>query len=431
MLSKWIRVLLPATILGFSMPAFAAGNDSTFSTLPSDVQIVGVTPTVLLTSTIYFNSYRNVLAVATGRYYPVTSNGIAIVSIWIDGIEAYSNRSKIDFRTTNPVQHSFDAIAAPTLGPGSHTFQLVAYNDSSTPSAQFRVGSSSGLSVMTDPAPTVVTSSLSADSSSVNVSTCNVNQGDGDSVQYIVPLSHYISSSGSPIVSLVSGSSYYTTGVGDAAWRIRTNWAPRSDQEATWSANDLTSATEKTAPMYGHSFVTGLSGSIPVELGATELALGCSPENAVVYNVAASTRLVSLSGMQIVGRAYTSGTPTNAYQFAWASTTDVPATTITIPSGHNGVVLFLAKVRAQADPADTGGTVFMFIQVDGVNVGTGAVQEIKSPNGASTRTLSASYLATGANSLSPGTHTVTLNVYTVGSFAHLAITKDVPVIYLD
>lgn len=57
-----------------------------------------------------------------------------------------------------------------------------------------------------------------------------------------------------------------------------------------------------------------------------------------------------------------------------------------------------------------------------------------SPQGASSRTLTASYLsADGPASvrLAPGQHTVQVVAMATGSFQHLSATKDLPLIYFD
>jgi hypothetical protein len=425
-----IATVLCVAICSSTSQAFAAGPDSTFSMLYNDPQISGTIPTVLLSSTVTTLSSRTFLAVADGRYFPVVYNGIAVVTIRIDGSETFSSKARTDFRTSNPMQRSFNALALVTLPAGTHSFQLIAYSDPSTPTGQFVVGSLSGLSVMTDPAPNSQVSSLTADSGDISTSTCSIPMSDGNSVPTTTLLTNGVNSFGVPVLSLGSGSAYFTQGQGDAAWRIYLNDQPLPNTQATWAANDLMLAAERAAPMSVQA-VTTSSGYANIGLKATELALGCSPENAVIYKASAGTRLVSLWGMNLMGSGSYFNTRADSWQADWAAVSEVPTVTVTIPQGHNGVVLFMAKVRVQADSTDLGGNVVLRLNLDGVDVGTAAVQELRYPNSESTRTLSVSYLAAGAQNLSPGAHTMTLHPVVNGSFAHLALTKDMPLVYID
>src|SRR5262249_9363143 len=166
-------------------------------------------PVVVLSSTINFATTRYVLAVADGRYFPAYTNGIAVVAIRIDGSESFSNHSEIDFRTTDAVQHSFNSLAAANLGPGSHTFELVAYNHPSTPSAYFWVGTTSGLAVLTDPAPNMLVSATTADSPIMHIRPQGYSSSSPDVPMN--PLLIQTVNTGSPtpvpVVSLASGTS--------------------------------------------------------------------------------------------------------------------------------------------------------------------------------------------------------------------------------
>ena len=98
---------------------------------------------------------------------------------------------------------------------------------------------------------------------------------------------------------------------------------------------------------------------------------------------------------------------------------------------HNGVVLFLAKVRLQPDKDDIGGNSALWLNIDGVDVGTLGIQEFKQPNGDSSRTISASYLSVGVDKLYVGNHTVKVFLKATGNFKHISYSKDIPLIYLD
>lgn len=49
----------------------------------------------------------------------------------------------------------------------------------------------------------------------------------------------------------------------------------------------------------------------------------------------------------------------------------------------------------------------------------------------SSRTLSTSYFATGANALTPGCHTVQTVGKAVGTYRHLMMNSDMPLLWLD
>jgi hypothetical protein len=111
-----------------------------------------------------------VLLHSDGRFFPYLQNGLATMEIRLDGGRV-SNASILDFRAANPVQHSFNCIAAVWVPAGSHTIQLVGYNHPSVPGGMFYVGSTTNLSVVVNPATNVTSTSMGTDSSYVNMTT--------------------------------------------------------------------------------------------------------------------------------------------------------------------------------------------------------------------------------------------------------------------
>jgi hypothetical protein len=105
--------------------------------------------------------------------------------------------------------------------------------------------------------------------------------------------------------------------------------------------------------------------------------------------------------------------------------------TINIPDHHSGVVMFAAKSRVQGDQTDAGGIIQMWLTVDGAPRGSVGLQQIKAPSGDSQRTISASYLAAGSNRLTPGSHTIQVYGRAEGSFIHIVLLRDVPLIWFD
>jgi hypothetical protein len=159
----------------------------------------------------------------------------------------------------------------------------------------------------------------------------------------------------------------------------------------------------------------------------------------------ADSTLVTLTGgMSVVGAA---PSPTDAHNVAnyicvatsqaWAgcpaigSDVVVAEGDIVVPAGHNGVVLVSGKTRIQADASDPGGQGFLYLTIDGIRRGSFGAQQLAAPSSVSTRTLGTSYLATGAEALTPGTHHVVLHASTTGTFIHLAMTRGLPLIWFD
>ncbi len=106
-------------------------------------------------------------------------------------------------------------------------------------------------------------------------------------------------------------------------------------------------------------------------------------------------------------------------------------TTISVPDGHPGVVMLLAKTRVQGDDSDPGGTARLWITVDGTPRGSVGVQQLAAPFSVSQRTISASYVAAGDERLRPGKHLVRVYGRANGSFIHLVYLRDLPLLWFD
>jgi hypothetical protein len=102
---------------------------------------------------------------------------------------------------------------------------------------------------------------------------------------------------------------------------------------------------------------------------------------------------------------------------------------VDVPAGAPGVVMFDAKSRVQADGADAGGTVSMWLTVDGVREGSTGMQQLSEPSSVSERTIAASYLAAGSERLAPGRHVVRLYARADGSFIHVSLVRDLPLVW--
>ncbi len=110
--------------------------------------------------------------------------------------------------------------------------------------------------------------------------------------------------------------------------------------------------------------------------------------------------------------------------------------TITIPTGHFGVLFFSAKTRILAGaPEDDDMVVKLGIKIDGVPVGSVGVQQLYTPYEASSRSLTASYLSAVGDHSSPltaGQHTVEayIIVETTGA-KHPSVPEELTLTYFD
>lgn len=417
---------------------------SSFSKISNDVIISSTTPYSLITKSITLTETKKILVVADGRYFPHTNNGIAQTNIQIDNNNSYSNNSIINWKSsTNAVQHSFNCIASATLSSGTHTIKLVAFVHPSTPGTDFKIGSGTGLSILVDPAPNMISSKLTSDSSTINYTTYPTNGNTPIPMTNILTNSFDVGNNSTNVITLSSGRVYKDCGEGDALWGLFLNdEVCTNNNNSLWSVNDIFRGAELQAPMFQHSFHS-LTGYNTVSLKASELSFNYF-ENQVCYKVGADTRLITLYGMNLSGKAPNSNTYCNREEWSCFGTSvghpgcpnvgtshEIVNTNVTIPSGHNGVVLFLTKVRLQPDKDDIGGYAALSINIDGIDVGTLGIQEFKQPNGDSSRTISASYLSSEGNKLSEGNHTIKVYLKAVGNFKHISYSKDLPLIYFD
>jgi hypothetical protein len=218
-----------------------------------------------------------------------------------------------------------------------------------------------------------------------------------------------------------------------------------------WSVNDICTCAETQAPLFTQAVLgaTGRKHSL-VSLDASEFPWWTSiGENPASYSVESGARLVVLNGMHVAGSAPTlangfpdlRGTATDYWCLAsdqgWPSCAPV-GTDVLVAQGvvnvardASGVVMFAAKSRVQADNADAGGTVSMWLTIDGVRKGASGIQELRAPSSVSERTIAASYLATGSAHLQPGQHIVRLYARADGSFIHVSLVRDLPLVWFD
>ncbi|GGD72033.1 hypothetical protein [Paenibacillus nasutitermitis] len=420
--------MLPGT--GGTNKTYAAGSTSAYLQLAGDTAVNSAT--TLLTKTINFSATTTLLIQSDGRYYPSGGGAIAGVRIKVDSAYPGSDAIMDWSVSTNRQQHSYNAIAAVTVPSGSHTISLEAR---SLNGVGFTVGARSNLSILATPAASVSASSLTSDSGVFNFSTGTGYIPGTTVLPHSSLLSCSVTNASGPVIALGSARAYMSGGSGDAMLGIYRSGTALPNNEGMWTVNDLWSGAENQAPLYTHALINTV-GTYTLSLDASEFPWsGAQGEDGVQYKVGAGSTLICLNGgMTVAGSAPTSTSSNNAVDWLNIGTgTDyqISGSTLTVPSGHNGTVMFMAKTRIQCDQTDLGGTVKLWLNIDGVDVGSLGVQQLASPNGDSQRTLTASYLAAGSGALSPGTHNVKVYARADGSFLHPSVVKDLQLIWFD
>ena len=340
--------------------------------------------------------------------------------------------------------HSFDCIATTNLTAGRHTISLIATVDKTTPDSNFKILKNTGLSILLDPAPYVISNNDSSKSTVIDTQPQRFKGFYPVAMNEILTNSFDVGSKSTNVVTLASGSATLNKGFGDALWGILLNNENCLDNDTSqWSVNDLYKGAELTAPMFLHSF-HNLIGQNKLKLKGGKLTFDYF-DNTVSYKVDNSVQLITLYSMELSGKASISSAKCNREDWGFFGTSDkmnktitpvndkheVLKTDLTIPKNHNGVILFLTKMRIQPGIEDLGGTAELWINIDGNDVGTIGMQGFKHHSSASSRTISASYLSSGKMSLKPGSHTVRVYLRAQGDFKQIAHSLDLPLIYFD
>lgn len=445
-------ILIAALIAASPSAAYAADVQSKYLEMPSDIKIMG--GGALLSTNISLSEPAWVYVQSDGRYYPgpPDAKSLGNAFITVDGAKV-TNDSVIDWRQSSAKQqHSFNVVGAAYLGAGNHTVNLNASTDGSS----VYYGAGSNLSVLVDAASSVSLSTLAGDSPTLNFDTTNTPEGTAlpEPRARSTLLTAY-SDAGGKAVAMASGRNYVYGTYGDAMYGIFMKNAEPNIDSMTWSINDLYSGAETQAPMYSQALFEETFPGDPIQLVASESPYYkpvASTTNSVQYRAGAGTTLVVLSGgMSIVGKGLSSTFPyqsmgwNSRFSYLCAGSSNgsagCPRTgsefiigegQVCVPNGHNGVVMFSSKTRVQGDTADSGGTVSLYLKIDGQQKGANGIQQLgPKPHAESTRTISTSYLATGAGVLSAGCHTVQLATIVSGSFLHLAVNPDMPIVWFD
>jgi hypothetical protein len=270
------------------------------------------------------------------------------------------------------------------------------------------------------------------------------------------PLASVVADTRTPTVALASGSAQRAGHKGDAMLGIYVNRHHPGNSRSLWTVNDLCPCAEVEAPFYTQALLGNGDQSSLVSLEATEYpwdqpGAPLSGEDTADYIVRPSATLVALSGgMKVVGK----GEPIRTGDYAlegsvWdfaciakdsdpsgycpplGSGVRIAAEAFDVPSGHSGVVMFTAKSRELASADSEGGTIKLWLVVDGVHRGSVGVQDLAAPSTISQRTISASYLAAGTRRLRPGKHKVEVYARAEGSFDSVWLSRDLPLVWFD
>jgi hypothetical protein len=425
--------------------AAAAGADSRYLQTDADISVAGKRQ-VLLEATVAGS--QNIYLQADGGFHS-QNEGQASVFISIDD-KRVSNTSLIDWSNSkHPVNHSFRAVSAVNLAKGRHKVQLIAVG-----SALFIVGKGANLSMLTRPANFVESKFADSDLEVGDLHTTDIKNGY-DPLPTVPVIKIDVPMLPGPVISLASGRSYYAgskaTEYGDAMWSLSFGNKLEDNNSSSYSDNDICLCAETQAPMFlqgNFSGDTAGAGRTLALLGSVE-PWGKTPENGLRYKVGRDTALVALAGgMTVVGKIAllsadkaTQFNRTAYYCVAssvnWSGCPPVGSDAIiakgslTVPQDHNGIVMFTASLRLQGGTGDQGGLFHLWLTIDGKKVGTEGLQELAEHSTVSTRTVSASYLSAGGDILAPGLHVLELHGMAQGGFKHLAVTRDMPLMWFD
>lgn len=429
-----------------------ANLESKYFSLEQDLVIKNTQ--VVFSSKINLGEENVILIQTEGQTGPL-DNGTFNIWITIDGKKS-GNETAISWKkSSNPQQHTYNAIALQKVSAGEHLIEIIADHTGE----DYFIGIGSNLIIMVNPSPTSAVISLSENSPVIDMETTNFENPGTIPTTNILNID--ITTKGKPLVVLASGISSHIGDLeenaeksyGDAIWGIYMDDQPLGYNISTWGVNDIYNGAETTAPMYLQAFIENSSNAdihnLSLQAGEFPWRSG-APLQKLKYRVIKSSTLVALSGgftvagslqnrvfdenihnihsqwdYTIVGSSESSLLPPVGEPFVLAEGT------VNIPEGHNGVIMFTSKIRVQGDVADGGGTCSLWISIDDKIVGFIGVQQLKFPNSVSQRTITASFLATGAQALSPGAHQIKSMIKVDGNFKHLSVHNDMPLMWFD
>ena len=412
---------------------------SQYVSLAHDVSVS--TPTTLLTIELRLARRVSVFVEATGTVAPGEPAAVGSIVATFDD-KPVTSTSTIDWRESfDPVRHTFDIVGGTQASAGSHTVRLVA----EPTSGSLTVSATSNLSAFVHPARTVTVRTLGG---AVGPFAFTSYGTSGPDTPHRALLRARVDGR-LKSVALGSASAIRAGHDGDAMIGIYRNGHHPDPAISLWSVNDACTCAETEGPLFSQAFfgTTGRKHNV-VSLDASEFPWSTAQgENPASYSVEPGARLVVLNGLHMAGYAraiQVSGNSGTTWDY-WCLASDqgwpgcapvgtdvlVAQGVVHIPPASSGVVMFEAKSRVQADNADAGGTVSMWLTIDGVREGATGTQELRSPSSVSERTIAASYLATGSARLQPGPHVVRLYARASGSFIHVSLVRDLPLLWFS
>lgn len=105
---------------------------------------------------------------------------------------------------------------------------------------------------------------------------------------------------------------------------------------------------------------------------------------------------------------------------------------VCILQGYNGVVFFLIKFCVQGDLNDGGGSVFLFLKIDGQQVGSFGIQQLGFKlDLVSICIIFVSYLSVGLFVLGMGCYIVQVVVQVLGDFCYMLFNVDMLLVWFD
>lgn len=399
----------------------------------------------LLTARLELPRPADILVHSDGTFAPTTMDAAARMSIEVDGRPA-GNDSTIDWRgSAVPVRHSFNVVGAVRLLAGPHIVRLVG----NPLAGAFSVSAGANLSVFVDPARRVSTARLQAAVGPFDYTSLGL---IGNALPHTQLLRVGVDAR-TPTVALASATTRVAGHDGDSMLGIYLNGRHPGPASSLWTVNDTCSCAEVEGPVFTHALLSRARAPSTVSLDATEFPWRPAPpfsqsDNPAIYSVQPAAALTVLNGgLRVVGKGTVllngfSDQLDTAWDFVCVGSSsswpNCPPTgrnvllaegIFEVPRGHPGVVMLTAKARVQGDGDDPGGLVRLWLTVDGTRRGSTGVQELRAPFSVSQRTISASYLTAGKRALRPGRHIVRLYGRADGSFIHLTLSRDIPLLW--
>lgn len=429
----WTSHLLAVLALQAVLPGQVGAPDrdqSKYWQLPTSTIIP--TRTVVRQETLTLTQAANVFVQSDGTLAPTSwpTRTRAWMQIKINGTPA-TNTSFMDWsRSVGPRVHSYNAVGAMLLPAGTHTVELEADTQAGT----VVLGARSNLCVFVNPAEHVVQTRLNQDTPPIQ-STLPIGQGPERCTWFELTYSSVlrlpIPDPEVPIFTFASAHVYDIASAGDMMLGIfpenpAVNTEKQIEFQATFSVQDVWTVAEFRSPIYCQGVWRGTQPSefdATLTLGATGYPPSTPHGSPLQFAIGAGATMVAIhGGLQVKGwAANTAGAICDPICIGGTAAGCPPMETrvvissavITVPPGHDGRILFAGKARNQGQGKDGASHTRLEFTIDGKDVGSVAEQGLAGWLGGwdackSQRTMATSYLATGANALTPGTHVIRL-----------------------